>query len=276
MWNIGQPVNWGAPLNRGLLAWWLRPPVQVSTVRFLDMRQWHHATLTGGPSWGGPSHTRSWGSLVLDGSNDYGAIGDPVSLRPAASLTISAWFKTSMTTRGMMLSSYNGNLTLAQLEIGRNTAGYVDLSIRTGTGSGTTTEYTGATYHDGAWHQVVGTHDDNVQDAIYVDGKQVLTGSAASGSMNGETQNWCIGCENGGSNFFNGALNDIRLYNRVLSASEVAMLYQAGKSGYTHELNWLRPIVGKRAAAAGGRTTRNTHPWSLGIELGMRIGMPTT
>lgn len=40
--------------------------------------------------------------------------------------------------------------------------------------------------------------------------------------------------------------------------------------------DWVLKCAAFKVPGAAGRTTRNTHPWSLGIELGMRIGMPTT
>ncbi|MHC4175072.1 MAG: LamG-like jellyroll fold domain-containing protein, partial [Planctomycetota bacterium] len=81
--------------------------------------------------------------------------------------------------------------------------------------------------NDGIWHHLVGTYDGS-QSRLYVDGQ--LDGSVdASGSIEslGDTYFGCIGAlykRNDGAarNFFNGLIDDVRIYDRALSAEEVS------------------------------------------------------
>jgi len=80
---------------------------------------------------------------------------------------------------------------------------------------------------DGTWHQIVVTYDSS-EGAIYVDGLPVNSlawgGSPAASTS---TQPVIIGDYTDGTlnRVFNGSLDDIRIYDRALSASEVQQLY---------------------------------------------------
>jgi len=72
---------------------------------------------------------------------------------------------------------------------------------------------------------------------------------------------------------YKGSLDDIRLYNRALSDSEMAQLYKTSLAGYPQELNWLTyPPVLTRTPPAG-RTTKNTRSFMLGMLHGMQRGL---
>ena len=78
---------------------------------------------------------------------------------------------------------------------------------------------------DGRWHHMAITYTNSTA-SIYVDGK---LDSSASKSLNTASAPLVLG--NGtstyvGSNYYNGLLDDVRIYNRSLSASEVQALYQ--------------------------------------------------
>jgi hypothetical protein len=86
-----------------------------------------------------------------------------------------------------------------------------------------------------AWHHFVGiiggTNQSNM--SIYIDG---ILSNGIAGPNNGTfyqpTQNsWYIGADTSGSvnSLWNGLLDDVRIYNRALSASEVQALYNAEK-----------------------------------------------
>ena len=86
---------------------------------------------------------------------------------------------------------------------------------------------------DNEWHHVTVTTSTEAVDEtkIYVDG--VLEKTAASVPTTNTTA-FCIGAGNAASpacngEFFRGGLDDLRIYNRVLTASEVLTLYNATK-----------------------------------------------
>jgi Concanavalin A-like lectin/glucanases superfamily len=81
---------------------------------------------------------------------------------------------------------------------------------------------------DTKWHFMVGTYDGTNQ-RIYLDG--VLGETQASGPPTDNTVIANIGTLGSGEPGynFNGSLDDLRVYNRALSASEVKQLYSAGR-----------------------------------------------
>ncbi len=112
-----------------------------------------------------------------------------------------------------------------------------DHGITTG---GNADEWTVGTYHTqgglsnvlsgvtptaSAWHHLVFTRDADSA-ILYVDGVR-----AASTFMNGKTPGWqgtllgVIGARPSYSFYFKGALDDIRIYNRAINATEVASLF---------------------------------------------------
>jgi fibronectin type 3 domain-containing protein len=130
--------------------------------------------------------------------------------------------------------------------------------------------------NNGQWHNVVMTRDAGTGTVqLYVDG--VLNGTASLGSGNKTSQFFLIGAlsdvaSNGttfsGANYFNGSIDELRIYNRVLSAAEVAALSTApsapagftatAQSASTIQLNWTNGTIAAqnievdRKTGAGG------------------------
>jgi hypothetical protein len=81
------------------------------------------------------------------------------------------------------------------------------------------------------WNHVVVTYNDTANSIIfYIDGAPVADdGAASADSMLTDDLDFHIGsCCELGSTFFDGALDDVRLYNRALSPTEVQRLYKLG------------------------------------------------
>jgi len=79
--------------------------------------------------------------------------------------------------------------------------------------------------NDNAWHFLVGTYDGS-QIILYVD-KVAVANAAVTGNINQVSTSLKIGT--GQSYTFNGIIDDVHLYNRALSAAEIAALYNGGK-----------------------------------------------
>ena len=92
----------------------------------------------------------------------------------------------------------------------------------------------------GLWRHLVMTHD-GVTDKIYVNG--VLKNSkAATGNLNSTTKSFGIGFNPiDTANYFNGALDDIFIFNTALTAAEITTLYTAQST--------LPTVVNERVAA---------------------------
>src|SRR5262249_37579851 len=76
----------------------------------------------------------------------------------------------------------------------------------------------------GKWKHIVGTHDGSTF-KVYIDGQLVETNANAF-SLTTPSGNLSLGASlQGGADYLNGRLCDVRLYNRAIAADEVAELY---------------------------------------------------
>jgi hypothetical protein len=76
-----------------------------------------------------------------------------------------------------------------------------------------------------SWVHLLTTRD-NDSIKLYVDGIQIS--SAATGDLaeySGSNKGIYLGCRIGNTNYFNGAIDDIRIWKRTLSTSEISSVY---------------------------------------------------
>ena len=139
-------------------------------------------------------------------------------------LTFTTWIKTSVST-GVEnnIMQIGGDYNKWALYIDSADAGEPSLSL---TGNYQNRIKATQNVKDGLWHFIVGTFDGTTQ-KIYVDGQMQNSSSISLLSQTG-TQTSRIGANNDGSDLFNGSIDEARIYNRALSATEVQQLYQEG------------------------------------------------
>ena len=86
----------------------------------------------------------------------------------------------------------------------------------------------------GTWQHLVVTFDSNAagseQLRMYVDGSLQTDVQAITGDNDpyNPTNNWLIGTERTNERYFNGAIDDVRIYDNELTANEVAALFRDG------------------------------------------------
>ena len=79
----------------------------------------------------------------------------------------------------------------------------------------------------GTWYHVVTTLDPNVAHKIYVNG--VLKNTQGSPATNTRTNTISIGCSASSTAYYSNAyIQDVRIYNRILTDQEVSLLYNFG------------------------------------------------
>jgi hypothetical protein len=173
-------------------------------------------------------------ALTFDGTNDYVTAGDIDAMDGLNRLTVSGWIKTTATTEKHAIdkSFCDGIADHGAFELGVN-------FFTTGKGSfyiykngGSPTAYfveSSASVNDGNWHHLVGVYD-GTNLLIYVDGVQGGSTSASGITMPSLVYSFEVGgnCNGHGGLFFPGQIDDVRVYNRALSASEIADLYKMG------------------------------------------------
>ncbi|MCK5174824.1 MAG: PKD domain-containing protein, partial [Planctomycetes bacterium] len=167
------------------------------------------------------------GALSLDGTGDY--VSTPSVLDPAdGPFSAFAWVKSDeigATVRAILSQNYGTGTS--RLWLHTNINGYLNAQLRVAGGSGLNSTYSGHT--DGQWHHV-GVVYDGKRRHLYADGVVILSDSSdLSGSLES-----CDGGLHIGANqpdpptaFWNGKIDDVRVYTRALSVLDVKELYNS-------------------------------------------------
>ncbi|OHB62776.1 MAG: hypothetical protein A2Y77_18680, partial [Planctomycetes bacterium RBG_13_62_9] len=177
----------------------------------------NHGTLIGSPTWVNDPR-RGW-CLDLDGTGDYVDVGDHPSLTFADSISVACWMKVRTFDRNWNTIVTKGDDWVLARTRDDNRIAFLCLGLA---GGGWPEVYSGD-LNDGEWHHVAGVYD-GAQLYLYQDGL-----CADSKSLHGRiNRNWSrvlIG-ENGQApnRFWNGLIDDVRVYNRPLTAAEVGLL----------------------------------------------------
>ncbi len=153
---------------------------------------------------------------------------DKLNFPNGSRFTIAAWVKFSST-----LTQFTGILAKGKPNGGN--VGY-QLFVVNGSRAGFDVTSTGGTFrtlegakslNDGQWHFIVCTASTtNGETAVYIDG--VLDRSGLYGPLNCAIDNdrpLFIGKERNSTLFFNGSIDDVRIYNRIITSEEMQLLY---------------------------------------------------
>lgn len=180
----------------------------------------NHGMLVGDPTWVSDFY-RGW-CLDFDGDEDYVDVGDDPSLTFSAEITVACWIKVHKFDRNWNAIVVKGDdWVLARTRDDERVA-FLCLGL---VGGGWPEVYSGDV-NDGDWHHIAGAYDGSML-FMYQDGSRVDT-KALHGSINRNWSRVLIG-ENGQASkrYWNGLIDDVRLYNRSLSAAEIATLAQS-------------------------------------------------
>ncbi|MFA6554525.1 MAG: LamG domain-containing protein [Candidatus Paceibacterota bacterium] len=159
--------------------------------------------------------------LKFDGSNDYVInTGSSATFNPANGITISLWLKpTTASTKTFLTKLQTGNGYYTRFTNTR-LVGILDASrswVNLNSASALPLN---------AWSYVTFTADSTGYN-IYINGS--LNNSTTTAWVQPTTANaLVIGGDTNGSSYFPGTLDDVRIYNRALSANEVRRLYSLG------------------------------------------------
>ena len=159
-------------------------------------------------------------AIQLDGVNDYIDAGNAASLNIANSITLEAWIKFS-SPAGRIIAKETDNFDTPYLIYALG-AGQLAF-FTSNTGPSTYAQATAPlTYNDNAWHHVVGTYDGSTVN-LYVDGAQKGSASWTRG-LKPSSEKTFIGASRFHGTptmFFNGTIDEVRIYNRTLSNAEI-------------------------------------------------------
>jgi len=164
-------------------------------------------------------------ALEFDGAGDYVDCGSGASLGDMPALAIEAWIKRTAAASGGQdhiitnwIQSYhfifNGNR--------------IQLSVWTDDGQSPALQGT-TTISNNVWHHVVGTYDGSTME-VYVNG--VLENSASHTGDIRAVNFVRIGGHSWPTLYFNGLIDEVRIYNRALSSAEIQKHYVEGSKKF--------------------------------------------
>lgn len=172
------------------------------------------------------------GGVDLDGSGDYINLGTGSSLNLTGELTISAWVNPDIVSGGgkIILSKSEGTYTGTQYEL-RILSG--DLQLVTVNGTTGVVFTAKKSISASEWSHVVGTINSTGYLRVYVNGVVNETGVQHIGPRMTSTEATAIGSikPSAPNLYFNGSIDDVMLFNRSLSATEIGYIYNNNTAG---------------------------------------------
>lgn len=208
-------------IELSLIGYW--PMDEGTGVITMDAgRNGNTGTLTNGPTW---TTGKSGGALNFDGTNDFVSVGNANNLSTTNAITIEAWVKlpsggysashkmiASKGTGAWYFSIYNNKVFFSP---------WID---------GVQTYFEGTKIVSaGVWHHVVASWD-STTDAYrtYLDGEIDVNIIKTGANLSSNASNQVLGYFNSPGDYpFVGIIDDVRIYNRALSATEVKDLYDS-------------------------------------------------
>ena len=184
----------------------------------------NNGTLINGPTF----DSANGGSIVFDGNDDYVNCGNASNLQITVG-TISAWVKTTTPGsdyRGIIVKQFNWGLfvrdnILVAYDWGPSIVRTTGINISDGTWKNITMTFT----------ETVGTPSNNA--IVYLNGNPVLTTTI---KYSNNTINVELGRGGssgiGASQLLNGSISEAKIYNRVLSSTEILANFNATKGRY--------------------------------------------
>ena len=162
--------------------------------------------------------------------NDYVTFSDSASLDISGDGSFCAWIKLETSTDGNVLQKgYDGtklSYRLLDLSDPTNTGGYYD---------GTNWDhysYSNTNFNTGTWYHVCMIVDTSVSKILFFkNGINVVNGTIAGSGIPTNNKNVTIGVhDNNGAldHYFDGIIDEIGIWNRSLTSSEVSGLYNSG------------------------------------------------
>ena len=197
----------------GLIAHWTFDDAPGSTVAVDSSGNGHDASAIGDPAF---VPAQLAGGLELDG-NDALVVAAAGDLDAPDNVTVAAWIQHPLT---------SGWRSIVDKRDGRQNGYdfYIDTSSRLYMRVNSQTLSSGTAVADGLWHHVAGVYD-GTDLVLYVDGVEDGRLGAAGETISTSSalqigRNWDLSV----SSFFTGQMDDLRIYDRALTAGEIATL----------------------------------------------------
>jgi hypothetical protein len=216
----------GGPAKSGPLIWWKLDETQGATVKNAAGQKLGGAVY-GSPRWA-PGQGQNGGALEFDGERNWVEAVGSEDLDFQGGLTLATWFKVrKFNGSGDTLFAKGDSLRLQR----HGSKGALEFTLRgpmikkpgTSSGGQQVNFTTKREVDDGEWHHAAVTYDGN-RVVLYLDGTEEAS-AEASGHVSANNLPVSLGenCSSPGR-WFNGWMNDTRVYSRGLTAEEIKEL----------------------------------------------------
>jgi len=180
------------------------------------------------------------GAYSFDG-NDYLDMGIPSATQAQTSITLSAWVKSSDTSAGYRdIIANQWQYQNSGIMLTTNGASTIHIPFS----NGSALDSLDATYTvaDGNWHHLAVTFNAGAI-VIYADGvsRASKTSTIATQIGYNGSNHLLIGKDSGdgGTEYWNGSIDDVQIYSRSLGSDEILALYNASANQYSHTFTGL-------------------------------------
>lgn len=213
--TIGAPQN-----NLGLISRWTFDGNSVSDKVYDSSGNSNNGYFYNGATSSAKVLGKVGQALSFDGTDDYVLASDSGFPLVASQRTVCSWFQVSLGSGWRTIFQYGARSSLTWFGLLINPSNQVTSSLY---GSDISS---GTTDTDGLWHHACITYDGTTR-RLYLDGVQKATDTTSLVTTSG---NVMIGRNSDLAEAFPGNIDDVRVYNRALSAAEVKNMYQGGES----------------------------------------------
>jgi len=208
----------------GLVGWWPFNSNTADQSGYGDDGVNSGATLTSG------QNGQANGAYSFDGASSQIVVADAPQLDMTGAQTISVWINPSSNAaiiKGILSKDISGGLSNPAYSLQLTASGNLISYNTTNASNSYQSIASNAVATTGSWTLLTGVYNGTTM-YLYING--VLYGSTVTQTNVGATSAPLrIGQQkNGSGRWFNGSIDDVRVYNRALSSSEVAALYAAG------------------------------------------------
>ena len=238
--ELGSDLSLG-PFTRdnGLVGYWTFDE-GTGTTAYDYSGQGNNGTFTGSPTWETSANCRNRGMCLgttVNGVAQYASTGDPASgildFSNTDSFSYSAWIKaTSQEISTYLFAKGGTSLSVAGYTTYSGSNGLERCSYSDGDGSGNTNLSLSTTnVFNSGWHMVTCIMDTRAgKFSVYIDGNYEGTDiSLTEGSAKNSTNLLVFGETQSANYEVDGYIDDVRIYNRALSAQEIQAIYNATK-----------------------------------------------
>ncbi len=219
---------------------------------------WFDTTTNGstGTLTNGPTYSLISPSIIFDGSDDKVIVphNSSISLQ---TYSVEVWFSTATANRRILVKESSGSITNYSMQV--DSSGYLNAGVFDGSNNPSFSNRT-KIITDNYWHHAVLTRSNTITNGltIYVDGVPQQANDTTVGNTVTNTDVLTLGNRTFSSSAFSGNISLVKIYNKVLSSTEVLQNYQY----YVNKLAITAVGITKDFPAPSGKAIKTINPYA--------------